>query len=103
MRTNPLFIPLANMLTLFIRLDAQHTVEYQCHGARNGLARVLTHEKRIQDLVLKHHQTFPTIFSVVLCPEDRQKEEQAEHDLYYKDGMILSAHLVPVVEREDAF
>jgi hypothetical protein len=86
------------MLKLFIRLDNTHMVEYNCHGARNGMVRTITHEKRIQALVLKHHQTFPTIFSVVVCPEDRQKDEKAEPNLYYKDGMVLYAHLVPCSE-----
>ncbi len=94
--------PLAIMLKLFIRLDAQHMVEYNCHGARNGLVRALTHEQRIQDLVLKHHQTFSSLFSVVLCPEDTQKEEQTEPSPYYKDGMVLYAHLVPTTDATEA-
>jgi len=93
-------------MKIYIRLAADLLVEYVCRGARNGLARISTHEKRIEKLALEHYKMSPAVFSVLICPEDTQKEEvlYTEKPEYYIDGSILCAYFVPrsdELEEED--
>ena len=62
-------------MKIFIRLSSELVIEYTCRGARNGLARVQTHEERIHQLVLTHFHLPSSLFEVILCLEELQKEE----------------------------
>ena len=82
-------------MKIYIRLASDSLVEYICRGARNGLARVSTHEKRIQKLALEHFRMSPAVYSVVVCQQDREKEEESVKPDYYIDGSILCAYFIP--------
>lgn len=89
-------------MKIFIRLSVDLVIEYQCRGARNGLARVQTHEERIHQLVLDHFQIPSALFHVILCLEDDQKnEENPEKPTYYMENSYLIAHIESNKEEEE--
>lgn len=88
-------------MKIFIRLSVDVVIEYTCRGARNGLARVQTHEERIHQLVLDHFQLSSALFQVILCIEDDQKNEASSSDqkpTYYMDNSNFIAFIQPIDE-----
>jgi hypothetical protein len=84
-------------MKIFIRLSSDVVVEYTCRGARNGLARVATHQERIQQLVLSHFHLSSVIFEVILCSEELQKEESSSDSPdYYVENTNYVAVLLPI-------
>ncbi len=84
-------------MKIFIRLSPDVVVEYTCRGARNGLARVATHQERIQQLVLSHFHLSSVIFEVILCSEELQKEEaSSDSPDYYVENTNYVAVILPI-------
>ncbi len=84
-------------MKIFIRLSPDIVVEYTCRGARNGLARVATHQERIQQLVLSHFHLSSIIFEVILCSEELQKEEaSSDSPDYYVENTNYVAVILPI-------
>jgi hypothetical protein len=84
-------------MKIFIRLLPDIVVEYTCRGARNGLARVATHQERIQQLVLSHFHLSSVIFEVILCSEELQKEEaSSDSPDYYVENTNYVAVILPI-------
>jgi hypothetical protein len=84
-------------MKIFIRLSPDIVVEYTCRGARNGLARVATHQERIQQLVLSHFHLSSVIFEVILCSEELQKEEaSSDSPDYYVENTNYVAVILPI-------
>jgi hypothetical protein len=91
-------------MKIFIRLSSDVVIEYTCRGARNGLARVQTHEERIHQLVLDHFHLHSSLFEVILCLEEDQKNEanpSMEQPTYYMENSNLIALIQPVQEEEE--
>jgi hypothetical protein len=83
-------------MKIFIRLSPDLVIEYTCRGARNGLARVATHQERIQQLILTHFQLPSNTFDVILCSEENQKEEaSSDFPDYYIQNTNYVAILLP--------
>ena len=91
-------------MKISIRLSVDVVIEYTCRGARNGLARVQTHEERIHQLVLDHFHLHSALFEVILCLEEDQKNEanpSTEKPTYYVENSNFIALIQPVEEEEE--